>query len=93
MLKAFEVQLVNHIHPAPSLFLVKKIITYCQKWSTKSKFRHMYSEALYSQLLPCGHLSIKDTPIIQTATKSPPKIADVWLKWFPAITVFRYLGH
>ena len=28
----------------------------------------------YSQLSPCGHLAITDTPIIRTATKSPAKI-------------------
>ena len=28
----------------------------------------------YSQLSPCGHLAITDTPIIWTATKSPVKI-------------------
>ena len=28
----------------------------------------------YSQLFPCGHLAIMDTPIIRTAAKSPAKI-------------------
>ena len=36
----------------------------------------------YSQLLPCGHLAITDTPIIRRATKSlaKKKNTDVWLK-------------
>ena len=36
----------------------------------------------YSQLLPCGHLAITDTPIIRTAATSlaKKKNTDVWLK-------------
>ena len=29
---------------------------------------------IYSQLLPCGHPAITDTPIIRTVAKSQPKI-------------------
>ena len=37
---------------------------------------------LYSQLSPCGHPAITDTPIKRTVAKSPAKkkITDVWLK-------------
>ena len=37
--------------------------------------------ANYSQLSPCGHPAITDTPIIRTAAKSPAQTnTDVWLK-------------
>ena len=29
----------------------------------------------YSQLPPCGHLAITDTPLLQTAAKSPAKLS------------------
>ena len=32
---------------------------------------------LYSQLSPCGHLAITNTPLLQTAAKSPAKVTDV----------------
>ena len=35
---------------------------------------------IYSQLPPCGHLAITDTPLLRTAAKSPAKVAAVWLK-------------
>ena len=31
----------------------------------------------YSQLPPCGHLAITDTPLLRTAAKSPAKVTDV----------------
>ena len=31
----------------------------------------------YSQLSPCGHLAITDTPLIRTAAKSPAKVTDI----------------
>jgi len=30
----------------------------------------------YSHFLPCGHLTISDTPLIWTAAESPAKIVD-----------------
>ena len=42
----------------------------------------------YSQLSPCGHLAITDTPIIQTAAKSPAKIEYIRL----TETNSRYYG-
>ena len=47
---------------------------------------------LYSQLSPCGHLAITDTPLIRTAAKSPAKVTDIWLKQTPDITDSRYYG-
>ena len=52
-------------------------------WNTKQ---------VYSQLSPCGHLAITDTPLIRTAAKSPAKVTDVWLKQTPALTDSRYYG-
>ena len=46
----------------------------------------------YSQLPPCGHLAITDTPLLRTDTKSPAKVTKVWLKWTPAITESHYYG-
>ena len=34
----------------------------------------MYSVNKYSQLTPCRHLAITDTPILRTATKTPAQI-------------------
>ena len=31
----------------------------------------------YSQLPPCGHLAITDTPLLRTAAKYPAKVTDV----------------
>ena len=54
--------------------------------------RQKWKLSKYSQLSPCGHLAIMDTPLIPTAAKSPAKVADVWLKQTPTITDSRYYG-
>ena len=45
---------------------------------TKKNFTGFYTEVNpkteYSQLSPCGHIAITDTPIIRTAVKSPATI-------------------
>ena len=41
-----------------------------------SRFKVDSSEH-YSQLPPCGHLAITDTPLLRTAAKSPAKVTEV----------------
>ena len=53
---------------------------------------HFINFNVYSQLSPCGHLGITDTPLIRTAAKSPAKVTEVWLKQTPVITDSRYYG-
>ena len=46
---------------------------------------HYTQVSYYSQLLPCRHLAIIDTPLMRTAAKSLLKITDTWQKKTPAI--------
>ena len=50
--------------------LIPVCINFTQKRQTANK--NLFSN--YSQLSPCGHLAITDTPIIRTVAKSPAKI-------------------
>jgi len=45
----------------------------------------------YSQLSPCGHLAITDTPLLRTAAEVPQN--KKLLKPAPATTDFLYYGH
>ena len=49
----------------------------------------------YSQLPPCGHLAITDTPLLQTAAKSPVKVTDVWLinSSYYGLSLLRTYGY
>ena len=71
--------LVFHFYPF--IFSVTPISIFLSWFVSYSR-----SFSCYSQLSPCGHLAITDTPLIRTAAKSPAKVTDDWLKQTPAIT-------
>ena len=54
--------------PKTSIFFFGLLLKYLNCDST--------AMVTYSQLLPCGHLGITDTPLIRTAAKSPAKVTD-----------------
>ena len=54
------------------------ILLICNAWCfLDAKSFCMLNETTYSQLSPCGHLAITDTPLIRTAAKSPTKVIEV----------------
>ena len=54
---------------------------------------HFNEFTKYSQLPPCGHLTITDTSLLQIKEKSPAETIKKYMKTALAIMDARYNGH
>ena len=57
-------------HPCDTWEAMEKLV---DEGLVKAIGKKIIHKVKYSQLLPCRHLAITDTPIIRTAVKSPAK--------------------